>query len=288
MKKKISILLIILVTISCIYSGIRTREKNGIVVTQIQTQNSEALSYMLQTSKNNIIMIDGGDQQDSEHLEKILQDKGGSVEAWFITRAHPESFGAMKRILENEKIQVNHIYISFNEASWYCENEAEKYPEIAEFLDFIYREDNIKKVYNVPLRYELLVDNLYFTVLNVANPALTGEFASWNQSMIVKVNNTYKSMIFMGNIGQEGAKHFKDNNLDEIACDAVQIPNNGASIDNEIYQKMMPMYLFMPIPQKSDNEGIEKAKNLENHLKNSLKIKESYVGSAGDVTVKIW
>lgn len=288
MKKKISILLIILVTIACIYSGIRTREKNGIVVTQIQTQNSEALSYMLQTSKNNIIMIDGGSQQDSEHLEKILQDKGGSVEAWFITRAHPESFGAMKRILENEKIQVNHIYISFNEASWYCENESEKYSEIAEFLDFIYREDNIKKVYNVPLRYELLVDNLYFTVLNVANPALTGEFASWNQSMILKVNNTYKSMIFMGNIGQEGAKHFKDNNLDEIACDAVQIPNNGASIDNEIYQKMMPMYLFMPIPQKSDNEGIEKAKNLENHLKNSLKIKQSYVGSAGDVTVKIW
>lgn len=288
MKKKISILLIILVTISCIYSGIRTREKNGIVVTQIQTQNSEALSYMLQTSKNNIIMIDGGSQQDSEHLEKILQDKGGNVEAWFITRAYPESFGAMKRILENEKIQVNHIYISFNEASWYSENEPEKYPEIAEFLDFIYREDNIKKVYNVPLRYELLVDNLYFTVLNVANPALTGEFASWNQSMILKVNNTYKSMIFMGNIGQEGAKHFKDNNLDEIACDAVQIPNNDASIDDEIYQKMLPTYLFMPIPQKSDNEGIEKAKNLENHLKNSLKIKQSYVGSAGDVTVKIW
>ena len=181
MKKKISILLIIVVTIACIYLGIRTREKNGIVVTQIQTENPEALSYMLQTNGNNIIMIDGGNQYDSEHLENVLQGKGGSVEAWFITRADPECFGAMKRILENEKVQVNHIYISFNEASWYSENEPEKYPEIAEFLDFIYDEDNIQKVYNVPLRYELLVDHLYVTVLNVANPALTDEFATYNQ-----------------------------------------------------------------------------------------------------------
>lgn len=288
MKKKISILLIIVVTIACIYLGIQTREKNGMVITQIQTQEPEALSYMLQTSKNNIIMIDGGSQQDSQILEKILQDKGGNVEAWFITRAHPESFGAMKSILENGKIQVNHIYISFNDASWYSENEPEKYSEIAEFLDFIYREDNIKKVYNVPLRYELLVDNLYFTILNVANPTLTGEFASWNQSMIVKVTNTYKSMIFMGNIAQEGAKHFQDNNLDEIACDAVQIPNNGVSIDQEIYQKMKPTYIFMPIPKNRNNTVIEKAKSLENYFKNDLKIKESYVTSEEDVTVKIW
>lgn len=286
MKKKLGIVLIILITILCIFLGIRTREKNGIVVTQLETNSDESLSYMLETSKNNIIMIDGGNYYDSEHLEKVLLEKGGVVDQWFITIAHPENFGAMQRILENGKIQINHIYISFNGADWYDEYEKDRYPQIAQFLDLIYSEEIIKKVYNVPLKYELLVDNLYITVLNTCNTELSGDYAGFNQSMVIKVDNTYKSMIFMGNIANEAAQKFRDNNLDEIDCEAVQISNNKQqNVDDKIYTEMTPKYIFIPVSKNADRT---EADDYMEHLKKILNIEESYISADGDVTAKIW
>ncbi len=282
MKKKIGMILLIIVTISCIYLGVRTREKNGIMVTQIQTTSPIGLSYMLKSCENKIVMIDGGNAEDSKHLEEILQENGGVVESWFITRANPQNFGAMKQILENGKIQIQQIFISFNEASWYARLEQEIYPEIAEFLDLIYSENIIKKVYDVPLRHEVLVDNLHIRVLNVKNPEWNDGYATYNQSMVLKVSNTYKSMIFMGNLAQEGGQKFRDNNLDEINCDAVQVSNNGVQkVDDEVYQKMTPQYVFIP---KSNQEN----QTYQNHLEQFLKPEATYISSNGDTTVKIW
>lgn len=272
MKKKLGIILIFFVTIACVYSGFKTRERNGIVVTKIATNSENGLSYMLETNQNNIIMIDGGSTEDSYELEKLLIQKGGIVDRWFITVAHSENFGAMKKIIENGNIEIRNIYISFNEASWYEKNEIERYAETTEFLDLIYSEENIKKVYDVPLRYEMLIDNLYITVLNTKNPEIKGEYAGLNQSMVIKVNNTYKSMIFMGNIAFEAAEKFKDNNLDEINCDAVQISNNRVSDD--IYKMMTPEYIFAP--EKSN-------------IKNILQIEDkNYISSNENMTIKIW
>ncbi len=280
------VIIILVVTLACIYSGVRTRERNGIVVTQMQTSQPESLSYMLTTSKNKLLMIDGGSAEDSSYLEEKLLEKGGEVECWFITIAHPENFGAMKRILENGKVQVNQIYISFNEASWYGQHETERYGEVAEFLDFIYSENIIKRVYNVPFRHQMVVDNLHLTILNVANPELDEEHAGFNQSMALKVSNTYKGMIFMGNIADIAAEKMKDNNLDEIDCDAVQISNNQAQmVSDEIYEKMTPAYIFMPVSKNSDKAS---SQTYLERLKNLLKVKEAYMNPDEDITVKIW
>ncbi len=277
MRRKIKIVGIIMITIACIYLGIRTREKNGIVVMSLKTSQQQSFGYLLETNKQKIVMIDGGSAEDSEHLEELLLQKGGVVETWFITIAHPENFGAMQEIMKKEKIEIKNIYISFNPADWYAKYEPEKYEEVAEFLDLIYSEDVIQKVYNVPLRFEVLVDNLYFTVLNVANPDLESTQLGFDQSMVIKVNNTYRSMIFMGSIGNIGAQKMKDNNLDEIDCDAVQI-SNTEQVEDEIYQKMTPKYLFATGKQKTYLE----------HLKQLLKPTEVYISNGEDMTVKIW
>lgn len=281
MKKKLGTVLVIFITIGCIFLGFNTRKVNAINVTQISTINQESQSYMVETNKHNIIMIDGGTAEDSEHLEKTLLEKGGVVDSWFITNAYLENFGAMREILKNGKIQINNIYTSFNSSDWYEENEPEVYPEILDFLDLLYSENIVTKVKDVPLKHEILLDNLYISVLNVKNPEFTGQYAGYNQSMIIKVNNTYKSMIFMGNIAQDGADKFKDNNLDEIDCDAVALSINGAeNVSNEIYSKMSPEYIFMP---KKD------VNNYAQNLAQELKVQNVVVNTNDeDVTINIW
>ena len=286
MKKKISIGLIIIVTIACIFSGIQTRKQNGFHVTQIQTNLPESLSYLIETPNHTNLMIDGGAYEDSEMLEEILIQKGGIVDSWFITIAHSQNFGALQKIIENGKVQINHIYISFNSREWYQTYEPDRYPEIAQFLDLMYSQSMLGKVQEIPNRFVTLIDNLYITALNVKNPEMNQTYAGFNQSMVIKVNNTYKSMIFMGNIAQTAAEQFRENNIDEIDCDAVQISNNEQqNISDEIYQKMTPDYLFMSVPKNGEQE---EAKKYLEKIKQKVKAKQTYLSSNEPVTIKIW
>lgn len=283
MKRKIQIAFLIFITIACIALGIYTRSQSGMLVTQIATTSEESLSYLVESKPNNLIMIDGGSYEDSQHLEQILMEKGGIVNGWFITTLHEQNFGALEKIIENDKIKVQNIYMTSNTRDWYETYEPERYAQTANFLNLL--AEKSLPVTGVPNRYEILVDNLYITVLNIANPEFTGNYAGFNQSMVIKINNTYKSMIFMGNIADEAAETFKDNNLDEIDCDAVQISNNGVQfVKDEIYQKMTPQYLFMPIPKNSNQEA--SMKYIQN-LQKLLKSEEIYLSNHGDITVKI-
>lgn len=283
MKQKLQIAFLILVTIACIILGINTRNRSAILVTQIATNSEESLSYLVESKENSIIMIDGGSYEESEHLEQILTEKGGIVKGWFVTNLYSQNFGALEKIIQNGKVEIQNIYLTTNPRDWYETHEPDQYAENMEFLDLL--SEKSLQVWQVPNRHEILVDNLYITVLNIVNPELTGSYAAFNQSMVIKINNTYKSMIFMGNIAQEAAEKFKDNNLDEIDCDAVQICNNGAQfVPDEIYQKMTPKYLFMPVPKNSNQEKAEKY--LQN-LGKTLNAEEVYASNKGDITVKI-
>ena len=284
MKRKIGIVAIILFTILCIYLGIRTRKINAINVTQVQTQNPEALSYMLKTKNNYIVMIDGGGYEDSSHLEEVLMENGGVVTHWYITLAHNQNFGALQKIIENGNIKVENIYISFNDIEWYQKYESDRVLPILEFLSVM---DEHKQNYaEVPANYEIQFDDWYISLLNWKNPDFNGDYAGFNQSMIIKVNNMYRSIIFMGNSAKQSGNFFKDNHLDELRCDAVQISNNGSQfVDNEVYQKMKPKYLLMPVPNESDTN---KARNYMNDLKNLLNPKEVYLSNEGDNNLIIW
>lgn len=283
MKRNIQIAFLIFVTIACIVLGIYTRDQSAILVTQIATNSEESLSYLIETKEKDVIMIDGGSYEESEHLEQVLMEKGGIVKGWFMTNLHSQNFGALEEIIQNGKIEIQNIYLTSNPKEWYETHEPERYAPINEFLNLL--SEKSLPVTQVPNRHEILVDNLYITVLNIANPELTGDYAGFNQSMVIKINNTYKSMIFMGNIAQVAAEKFKDNNLDEIDCDAVQVSNNGAQfVPDDIYQKMTPKYLFMSIPKNSNQEEAEKY--LQN-LGETLNVEEIYASNKGDITVKI-
>ena len=195
MKRKIGIVIIILFTILCIYLGIRTRKINAINVTQIQTQNNETLSYMLKTKNNHIVMIDGGNYEDSAHLEELLLENGGIVTHWYITLAHNQNFGALQKIIENGKVKIENIYISFNSIEWYEKYEFDRVTPIVEFLS-VMNEKN-QNYAEIPANYEIQFDDWYISILNWKNPEFNGDYAGFNQSMIIKVDNMFRSIIFM-------------------------------------------------------------------------------------------
>ena len=286
MKKKLKVVLVILITILCIMQGFRVRRKNAIRVESINVAGKNSISYLLETSQNHIIMIDGGSKEDAEHLQEVLQEKGGVIEAWFITRASSQNFGALEKIMENDQIEIHQIYTSFNSEEWYEKNVPEDYPEMSHFFEIMKGEKWANKVVEVPEKLKVVFDNLQIRVLNIKNPELTGEYAKWNQSMVLRVSNTYKSMIFMGNIAQEAAKKCRDNNRDVWNCDAVQVSfNQEQNVEDEIYQEMTPEYIFIPTSKNTEQVEIE---DYSQKLKELLNVPEVQDASKSENVIEIW
>ena len=209
---------------------------------------------------------------------------GGVVTHWYITLAHNQNFGALQKIIENGKVKVENIYISFNSIEWYEKYEYDRVSPIIEFLSVLAEKN--QNYAEIPANYEIQFDDWYISILNWKNPDFNGDYAGFNQSMIIKVNNMYRSIIFMGNCANQAGEFFKNNHLDEINCDVVQVSNNGAQfIDNEVYQKMKPKYLLMSVPTDSNKE---ESKNYINNLKNILDSEDVYLSNKEDKTLVIW
>lgn len=302
MRKKLKvffmIVLLLLITLLCIAIGFQTRYKNAIVVTQFSQDGNRSMGYMLKTKENRIIMIDGGLPEYSEHIINVIKQNGGIVEAWFITHAHIDHASVILDALNDSNIKINNIYVSLNSKQWYEDYETDQGRiDFAINLIKTFSEDNIKdKVHEVSLREEFNVDNLNFKILKTKNPEYIRN-AGNNQSIVIKVSNTYKSMIFLGDLGSEYEQDFINSNQDEIKSDAVQMAHHGQQgVSKAFYERISPQICFWPTPQWlwENNPGDGKYgsgpwKTLETRLWiKELGITENYVAKDGDITVKIW
>lgn len=302
MSKKVKkiglILLLILITGMCIGLGIKTRYDSRIQITQFEPQGTrQSMGYMLKTNENKLIMIDGGTKQDKEHVSNIIKENGGIVEYWFITHAHDDHYGVLNEIIkENTDIKINNIIVSLNDEDWYKLNDSSRFEDIKEFLGLLKREDIAPIVREAVLREEIKVDNLKFKILKLKSPEII-ENAGNNQSMVIKVDNMFKNVLFLADLGVQAEENFVNNNLDEIDCDAVQMAHHGQQgVSKSVYEKISPRVCIWPTPEwlwNNDNGlGFNTAeyKTIETRkwIIEEMGIQNNYIAKDGDLLVEIW
>ena len=242
------IFLIVLVTIACIFAGLNTRHKKAIIVTQFgQVQSKSKAGYLIESEEKRLVMIDG---ENSANIINTIKNKGGVVEAWFVTLPHKENAEAILNALKNNEIQINSIYVSLYGKDWYESNESnEEFEFISDFIDTI-ESDNVRdRVHELQLRDEINIDNLNFKALKVKDSEYIQNIAN-NQSMVIKVSNNFKSMIFLGGLGVEYQQDFINHNQDEIKCDSVQVAYHGNdTVNEEIYKAIKAKKYFYNISE---------------------------------------
>lgn len=269
-KRKILLgLLIVVVTIGCIFLGLKTRYAARLIVTGLA---GEGNGYLITTSKNNTIVIDGGTKNDSARLKELLKEKANSnVTAWFLTSPTEENSGALLELLKDDEIAIHQIYVSFNARDWYGNSEAddETLSKIEILLDTIYDEENRDKVVELERRAQYQFDNCIITPLEVKNEEISsGKLA--DQTVILKLDNTFKNIIFFGNAGEVEKQYFIENDKDQFDCDAAQISNNS---NHELWNYIKPTYLILSGEQYGAGQGT--AENI-------------YTKENGEVTLEIW
>lgn len=294
-EKIVSILAIVLCIIAVIVSIVRISNEHTIELTQLSDHSTrQMMGYILKTKNNKIIVIDGGTIDDTENLVEQINKHGGKVDAWFLTHLHDDHLGAFSNIANDEQIQIEKIYCSFNEYSWYEENEPSRAEFSKQILEIL-KQDNIKdKVEDVSLNQDINIDDIKIEILGIKNPEIT-ENAGNEQSMVVKFDTGKTTFLVLGDTGVKSSEKLLKTQKEKLKSDIVQMAHHGQNgATKELYEQINPTICMWPTPEwlwnndSGEGKGSGPWKTLETRQwMEELKAKNNYVEKDGDITIKL-
>ena len=219
-------------------------------------------SYVLKTSGGKVIVIDGGCTGDAPYLRGFLAALGNHVHAWFISHPHFDHVDAFIDILNNQfDITIDKIYGSLPPESW-----VEKYEPGAlatiQALNKALRKSGHNYIEH-DLGQVIFIDGVKFEIIGIKNLELTSDadFSPVNnQSVVMRVTDDSKSVLFTGDLGGGGGdKLLNSSYRDKLRAVYVQMSHHGQhGVYETFYQAVRPEYCLWPTPHwlwNNDNGG---------------------------------
>lgn len=290
-KKISAFLLIIAVIISIV---LITKCKFTQLIQLSMHSDRQMMGYIIKTSNNKFIVIDGGTVEDADNLLKYIKQNNGKVDCWFLTHAHDDHVGAFTEIVNNTNVKIDNIYVSLNEKEWYENNEPER-AEFSKYLINILNSEKIKeKVKEPQLNEKIQIDDVNIEILGIKNPEITTNCGN-EQSMVIKFNIKNKSLLILGDTGTKSSEKLLNTQKDKLKSDIVQMSHHGQNgATEELYKIIKPETCLWPTPEwlwNNDNgNGYNSGqwKTLETRKwMEDLKVKNNYIEKDGDISIKI-
>lgn len=211
--------------------------------------HSQMMSYAIRTAGGKLIVIDGGTEGDADYLRKFIVEQGGHVDVWFFTHPHSDHVGAPIEILKDPKgITVDKIYASnlkVSEVQKYEPSSAHTQAEI----DAVVKETN-RRMIELTLGAKLIIDGVHFDILGIKNPEIHANYIN-NSSIVMRVWDAEKSVIFLGDLGPEGgSKLLAGPYGKKLKSDYCQMAHHGQSgVRGDVYQAIQPKYCLWTTPK---------------------------------------
>ena len=226
-----------------------SKKKSGFTLWQIPShRNTIGNSYVMRTSKGKVIVMDGGFPQEELTLRGFIGALGNQVDAWFISHPHDDHFGALIEILKNpQHMRIKSIIHSrLPETVLKAEPQSEKLAR--EFYTLL---QNLKdtQVFDLQQPGDVFrYDDMQVKVLGVAND-FTGNPYN-NSSMIYRVWDRRKSILFLGDAGVEcGQKALDGPFRSELDCEYIQMAHHGQNgCDENFYKTVKFRACLWPTP----------------------------------------
>lgn len=297
--KKLIIILIIALLIILLIIGIKNllAKDNKIELIQMSPQSqSQMMGYLIKTKQGKVIAIDGGTVADTENFIKNVNDLGGKIDIWFITHPHKDHAGVLNSVIEqNIDLNIEKIYYTANDLSWYLEYDPERAYEAENFYKTINNSKIKDKVEEVALNQIINIDNVSFEIIGVKNPEITVNPFN-NSSMVIKLKVNEKQVLFLADTGAESGKKLLETQGDKLKSDIVQMAHHGqAGVTEEVYKKINPKICLWPTPDwlwdndpgTGYNTGPYKTIETRNWME-TLNVKQNIIAKDGDINLEIW
>lgn len=258
--------------------------KSGFTLWQLPSHvNTIGNSYVMRTNKGRIIVMDGGMPQEAPFIRGFIDALGGEVEAWIISHPHSDHMGALSALLPDlQHLKIKQIY-----HSRLAENLIDKDEEqnlCREFYDRLEKSGIPIKDIQEPGQI-IHFDEMNLQILSVQNPEFEMN-AYNNSSMIMRVWDKRKSVLFLGDAGVECGNNVLQgpygHRLDSEYIQMAHHGQNGCS--QQFYKSVKFRVCLWPTPIWVWNNDAGKGFNTANlktvetrHWMDELGIKEHHV-----------
>jgi beta-lactamase superfamily II metal-dependent hydrolase len=250
-------------------------------------------SYVFLTDDGKVAVMDGGMAEEAPYLRGFLAALGNEVEAWFISHPHNDHFGALNEILlDPGELKIKTIYHS-ELPEWYYHKWDTYYDSLTDDFYHNLHQSGIQVVNYTQPGAVIDMDRTRFKILSVVNTSITFNIYN-NSSMVIKVWDRRKSMLFLGDLAEEGGDLFlKGPFADELDCDYLQMAHHGQNgVSKAFYNSFKFRACLWPTPlwlyNNDRGEGYDTGpfKTMEiRELVDSLGIGEQYFQFGGLVKI---
>ena len=192
-------------------------------------------SYVLRTSNDSIIVIDGGKPAETAYLRGFLAAMSNKVSAWFFTHPHYDHIGAASEIIRDRRdIRIGHIY-----HSRFTDEQAANREALPDAMAWNMTVDSLTDIEVTDLHAGdiVTIDGVKFRILAENNPEIKTNLYN-NSSMVIRVEDDSKSVVFLGDAGvEEGDKMLASPYRKYLDCDYLQMAHHGQNGCNENFYK---------------------------------------------------
>ena len=225
--------------------------RESFVLWQLPGQTiTQMMSYVIQTTHGKIIVIDGGTAGDAPYLAGFLEPLGNVVDAWFVSHPHSDHVDALREILlKPGELKIHAIYGSLPDSLWVSQYETELATNTFRLFEAALAHAGLA-VTEFTLGLTLEIDGVRIEVLSIKNPEIT-QNALNNSSVVLRVSDQVKSVLFLGDLGVEGGeKLLKSCRADRLRADYVQMAHHGQNgVSQAFYERVAPTYCLWPTPK---------------------------------------
>ena len=224
---------------------------NGLSLWQFPSQTGmQMMGYAIETSRGELIIIDGGRPQDAGFVARFINEHGGKVSAWFITHPHIDHVGALAKLVGREDVPIiETIYGAFPDETW-----IKKHCKSYRIRDYQFAvkqlKDHHRIISPVHVGQRITIDDLEILVLGINNPEITHNPIN-NSSVVLKMTDNPASILFLVDLGEAGGRKILKSPLKaHLKADYVQMAHHGQNgVSKRFYQAVRPTTCLWPTPQ---------------------------------------
>lgn len=248
--QKVIIIMPVLAVIGAACTGFLLRTPRYYITQYADMTGMQAMFYTIESSRGDLIVIDGGNAGNADYVRSVIREKGGHVDAWILTHPHPDHIGAFNVLWGELQPEVDTVYAPEIDYLTYRDRafEWDGFEGYDLFLEFMSETDRLVYLCRGD---ELELCGLDIQILHAADDyvyEVSNDIGN-DSGLMFRVTNSQETMLFCSDVGIRMSDRLIGLYGEGLSCDYIQMGHHGnGGLSEAFYRLTSPKAAFFDAP----------------------------------------